>query len=63
MVRGKLLGRGAFGFVFQGTCMSKTTGTKLSVAIKAIQPVPPPAGATNSAVIAYKVRETLLISF
>uniref|UniRef100_T1HIN4 non-specific serine/threonine protein kinase n=1 Tax=Rhodnius prolixus TaxID=13249 RepID=T1HIN4_RHOPR len=54
VVRGKLLGRGAFGFVFQGTCMSKTTGTKLSVAIKAIQPVPPPAGATNSAVIAYK---------
>ncbi|XP_014247457.1 leucine-rich repeat serine/threonine-protein kinase 1 [Cimex lectularius] len=52
--RGKLLGRGAFGFVFQGTCMLKTTGTKLSVAIKAIQPVPPPSGASNSAVIAYK---------
>ncbi|CAB0014704.1 unnamed protein product [Nesidiocoris tenuis] len=54
VVRGKLLGRGAFGFVFQGTCTPKTTGTKLSVAIKAIQPVPPPAGASNSAIIAYK---------
>ncbi|KAF6207493.1 hypothetical protein GE061_015939 [Apolygus lucorum] len=54
VTRGKLLGRGAFGFVFQGSCTPKTTGTKLSVAIKAIQPVAPPAGASNSAQIAYK---------
>lgn len=52
--RGRLLGRGAFGFVFQGTCTSRATGTKMSVAIKAIQPVAPPSGASNSALIAYK---------
>jgi hypothetical protein len=54
--RGKLLGRGAFGFVFQGTCLSKTTGAKMNVAIKALQPVSPGQSATNSALIAYKVQ-------
>lgn len=54
VTRGRLLGRGAFGFVFQGSCTSRTTGTKMSVAIKAIQPVAPPSGASNSAIIAYK---------
>lgn len=55
--RGKLLGRGAFGFVFQGTCSAKlTAGAKLNVAIKALQPVSPGPSPSNSALIAYKVQ-------
>ncbi|KAL1122208.1 hypothetical protein AAG570_003613 [Ranatra chinensis] len=54
VVRGKLLGRGAFGFVFQGSCTSRASGAKLNVAIKALQPVAPGPSATNSALIAYK---------
>ena len=56
MSRGKLLGRGAFGFVFQGSCISKTNDAKVNVAIKALQPVSPGQSASNSALIAYKVK-------
>uniref|UniRef100_A0A6A7FVB2 non-specific serine/threonine protein kinase n=2 Tax=Hirondellea gigas TaxID=1518452 RepID=A0A6A7FVB2_9CRUS len=52
--QGKLLGRGGFGFVFQGTCRHRVTGDPLDVALKMLQPVDPGHGARASAVQAYK---------
>ncbi|KAF2362731.1 Ankyrin repeat [Trinorchestia longiramus] len=52
--QGKLLGRGGFGFVFQGTCRHRTTGEPLDVALKMLQPVDPGQGARPSALQAYK---------
>lgn len=55
IIRGKLLGRGAFGFVFKGVCKGKKPGQSLQIAIKMLQPVPPGSNSSQSAVIAYKV--------
>lgn len=55
IIRGKLLGRGAFGFVFKGVCKGKKLGNSLQIAIKMLQPVPPGPNASQSAIIAYKV--------
>lgn len=55
IIRGKLLGRGAFGFVFRGVCKGKKPGHSIQIAIKMLQPVPPGLSSTQSAVIAYKV--------
>jgi len=54
--RGSLLGRGAFGFVFKGTCRLRGSNTYIDVAMKMLQPVQPGANARQSAMIAYKVR-------
>jgi hypothetical protein len=54
--KGRLLGRGAFGFVFKGTCKLRGCNTYIDVAMKMLQPVQPGANARQSAVIAYKVR-------
>ncbi|XP_022171675.1 leucine-rich repeat serine/threonine-protein kinase 1 isoform X1 [Myzus persicae] len=54
IIRGKLLGRGAFGFVFKGVCKGKKPGNSIQIAIKMLQPVPPGPNASQSAVIAYK---------
>jgi hypothetical protein len=54
--KGHLLGRGAFGFVFKGTCKLRGSNTYIDVAMKMLQPVQPGANARQSAVIAYKVR-------
>lgn len=55
LVRGRLLGRGAFGFVFKGTCRVRGTNETIQVAMKMLQPVPPGPNASHSAIIAYKV--------
>lgn len=55
IIRGKLLGRGAFGFVFKGVCKGKKPGNSIQIAIKMLQPVPPGPNSSQSAVIAYKV--------
>lgn len=60
LVRGKLLGRGAFGFVFKGTCRVRGSQDTIQVAMKMLQPVPPGPNASHSAVIAYKVRLTYI---
>ena len=61
MKRGRLLGRGAFGFVFQGTCLSKRVSgnTPLDVALKMLQPVSPGPGAPQVDLLAYKVQFTI----
>ncbi|OXA37186.1 Leucine-rich repeat serine/threonine-protein kinase 1 [Folsomia candida] len=52
--RGKLLGRGAFGFVFGGTLTQKYDSKLMDVAIKTFQPIDP--GTENSeAEVAYKL--------
>ncbi|KAG8224988.1 hypothetical protein J437_LFUL005999, partial [Ladona fulva] len=53
--RGALLGRGAFGFVFRGTCRLRGPNTWGDVAMKMLQPVQPGVNARASALIAYKV--------
>jgi hypothetical protein len=53
--KGGLLGRGAFGFVFKGTCRLRGSNTYIDVAMKMLQPVQPGANARQSAMIAYKV--------
>lgn len=53
--KGHLLGRGAFGFVFKGTCKLRGSNTYIDVAMKMLQPVQPGPNARQSAVIAYKV--------
>ncbi|CAG0890372.1 unnamed protein product [Darwinula stevensoni] len=60
MKRGRLLGRGAFGFVFQGTCLSKRVSgnTPLDVALKMLQPVSPGSVAPPADLLAYKAAES-----
>ena len=54
--QGKLLGRGGFGFVFQGSVKHRVSGEPLDVALKMLQPVDPGHTARQSAIQAYKVR-------
>ncbi|KAI4476963.1 hypothetical protein M0804_013143 [Polistes exclamans] len=56
--RGKLLGRGAFGFVFKGVCRLPGTHVKADVAIKMLQPVPPGPNSKQSAILAYKAAQS-----
>lgn len=55
--RGKLLGRGAFGFVFKGTCKVRGSNILTDVAMKMLQPVQPGPNAKQSAIIAYKAAQ------
>ncbi|KAI1294731.1 Leucine-rich repeat serine/threonine-protein kinase 1 [Halotydeus destructor] len=52
--RGKMLGRGAFGFVFRATLKSRTAILN-EVAMKMLQPVEPGQGAKQSDNVAYKL--------
>lgn len=56
--RGKLLGRGAFGFVFRGSCRLPGTHVRADVAIKMLQPVSPGPNSKQSAVLAYKASQS-----
>ena len=55
--RGKMLGRGAFGFVFRATVKSKNgdVSSTSEVAMKMLQPVDPGHGAKKSDNVAYRV--------
>ncbi|CAG9859264.1 unnamed protein product [Phyllotreta striolata] len=55
--KGRLLGRGAFGFVFKGTCKLRGSNTTMDVAMKMLQPVQPGPNARQSAVIAFKAAQ------
>lgn len=55
--RGRLLGRGAFGFVFRGTCKSRGSQAVVDVAMKMLQPVQPGAGARQSAIVAFRAAQ------
>ncbi|KAF5269398.1 hypothetical protein FQA39_LY18908 [Lamprigera yunnana] len=55
--KGHLLGRGAFGFVFKGTCKNRGTNIVIDVAMKMLQPVHPGPNARPSAVVAYKATQ------
>ncbi|XP_018323262.1 leucine-rich repeat serine/threonine-protein kinase 1 isoform X2 [Agrilus planipennis] len=55
--KGHLLGRGAFGFVFKGTCKNRGTNTVVDVAMKMLQPVHPGTNARQSALVAYKAAQ------
>lgn len=55
--KGRLLGRGAFGFVFKGTCKIRGSNTMMDVAMKMLQPVQPGPNARQSAVIAFKAAQ------
>lgn len=54
ITKGPLLGRGAFGFVFKGTCKVRGSERYLDVAMKMLQPVQPGPNARQSALLAYK---------
>ncbi|XP_076065875.1 leucine-rich repeat serine/threonine-protein kinase 1-like isoform X3 [Oratosquilla oratoria] len=57
--QGKLLGRGGFGFVFQGSCRHRgVTGAQTDVALKMLQPVDPGPNARQSAIVAYKAAQS-----
>ncbi|XP_064112289.1 leucine-rich repeat serine/threonine-protein kinase 1-like isoform X1 [Macrobrachium nipponense] len=56
--QGKLLGRGGFGFVFQGTCRNRISGAPMDVALKMLQPVDPGTNANQSAIVAYKALQS-----
>ncbi|KAK8739408.1 hypothetical protein OTU49_003618 [Cherax quadricarinatus] len=56
--QGKLLGRGGFGFVFQGTCRNRVNGGPMDVALKMLQPVDPGSNARQSAIVAYKAAQS-----
>lgn len=53
--KGSLLGRGAFGFVFKGTCKIRGPQEEADVALKMLQPVQPGVNARHSAIMAFKV--------
>ncbi|XP_055377695.1 leucine-rich repeat serine/threonine-protein kinase 1 [Condylostylus longicornis] len=55
IIRGELLGRGAFGFVFKAIANVRKTQSFGSVAMKMLQPIPPGPGARDSALMAYKI--------
>ncbi|CAG2064267.1 unnamed protein product [Timema podura] len=55
--KGHLLGRGAFGFVFKGSCKLRGSNTFIDVAMKMLQPVQPGANSRQSAIIAYKAAQ------
>ncbi|XP_030371278.1 leucine-rich repeat serine/threonine-protein kinase 1 isoform X2 [Scaptodrosophila lebanonensis] len=55
IIKGSLLGRGAFGFVFKASCKMRGARVFKAVAMKMLQPVPPGARAKESALMAYKV--------
>lgn len=55
--KGRLLGRGAFGFVFKGTCKNRGSNTVIDIAMKMLQPVQPGSNARQSAVLAYKAAQ------
>ncbi|XP_049820088.1 leucine-rich repeat serine/threonine-protein kinase 1 isoform X2 [Aethina tumida] len=55
--KGRLLGRGAFGFVFKGTCKVRGSNNMIDVAMKMLQPVQPGPNARQSAAIAYKAAQ------
>lgn len=52
--RGKMLGRGAFGFVFRASLRKKNSVVLTEVAMKALQPVNPGQGARDSDSAAFK---------
>lgn len=57
--RGAMLGRGAFGFVFKGTCRLPGSGNaRVDVAMKMLQPVPPGPNSKQSAILAYKAAQS-----
>lgn len=56
--RGRMLGRGAFGFVFKGNCKLPGSTIKMDVAMKMLQPVPPGPNSRPSAVLAYKAAQS-----
>ncbi|XP_049858112.1 leucine-rich repeat serine/threonine-protein kinase 1 isoform X1 [Schistocerca gregaria] len=55
--KGRLLGRGAFGFVFRGSCKVRGSNNYIDVAMKMLQPVQPGPNARQSAVIAFKAAQ------
>ncbi|XP_050515571.1 leucine-rich repeat serine/threonine-protein kinase 1 isoform X2 [Diabrotica virgifera virgifera] len=55
--KGRLLGRGAFGFVFKGSCKIRGSNKTMDVAMKMLQPVQPGPNARQSAVIAFKAAQ------
>ncbi|RWS17099.1 Leucine-rich repeat serine/threonine-protein kinase 1-like protein [Dinothrombium tinctorium] len=52
--RGKMLGRGAFGFVFQAKVKTKDSDKTIDVAMKMLQPIDPGHEARISDTVAYK---------
>ena len=56
--QGKMLGRGGFGFVFEGTCRYRGNAP-LPVALKMLQPVNPGPNSRQSALVAFKVMHTI----
>ncbi|XP_057330472.1 leucine-rich repeat serine/threonine-protein kinase 1 [Microplitis mediator] len=56
--RGRMLGRGAFGFVFKGNCRAPCSAGRIDVAMKMLQPVPPGPNSKPSAVLAYKAAQS-----
>ncbi|XP_064473089.1 leucine-rich repeat serine/threonine-protein kinase 1-like isoform X2 [Ornithodoros turicata] len=52
--KGKMLGRGAFGFVFRAGMKQRGSGNYIDVAMKMLQPVDPGYGARHSDTIAFK---------
>lgn len=59
--QGKLLGRGGFGFVFQGSCRNRLNGGPMDVALKMLQPVDPGPNARQSAIVAFKVCGPMMV--
>ncbi|XP_034249520.1 leucine-rich repeat serine/threonine-protein kinase 1 isoform X2 [Thrips palmi] len=61
MQQGRLLGRGAFGFVFKGSCQRpggvRNASFNVDVAMKMLQPVQPGPNAHQSAVMAFKAAQ------
>ena len=55
--RGKMLGRGAFGFVFKAAVKSARSSAYVDVALKMLQPVDPGFGARASAAQVYKAAQ------
>lgn len=56
--RGKMLGRGAFGFVFRASAKQRASNMNIDVAMKMLQPVDPGYGARQSATAAYKAAQS-----
>ena len=61
--QGELIGRGAFGFVYESACRQRGSANHRNVAVKMLQPIDPGNNAKDSTLAAYKANRFVGLFF